>query len=177
MTSRRRRCRSPDRRREAGFTLVEVVVASLVSAMMITSFFSIALTSRMQTGRSNRKLAASQQAARVLEKLRGYVADPTVYNTGYLQLPNAGKLPGDASGVWALTPGLHDVSSLLNTDPNFNGLPTFSMQYCVAAPGKDYTSYNCPGFPAGVCPSLSYNNLAFGGSCVEVQVNWTEPNG
>ena len=39
------RCRDPD----AGFTLVEVMVATMISAMMITSFFSIALTSRRES--------------------------------------------------------------------------------------------------------------------------------
>lgn len=151
-----------------------MIVATLVSAMMVTSFFAIALSSRMQTGRANRKLAANAQAARVLEKLRNYVVAPG--KDADLDLPGSpdGQLPGDASGQWALKEGvIHDVTSLLASDPNFNGLSagTYSMTYCVAASAASYT---CPGFTA-VSPATDCPN--YGGRCVQIAVTWTEPSG
>jgi prepilin-type N-terminal cleavage/methylation domain-containing protein len=159
----------------SGFTLVEVVVATMVVAMMVTAFMSVALSSRMQTGRVDHKIAANQQAKRVLERLRNYVVDPNRYSS----LPGgAGVLPCDVpAGVWALNKGLHDVTSWITgvgcpsatPDPALSPLPNISMVYCVADAGENRT---CT-LPNPV-PSIAVNCTASPVKCVQVQVYWNE---
>lgn len=155
------RCRDPDR---AGFTLVEVVIAVLVSAMMVTAFFSVALTSRMTAGRTDHKQAATQEAKKILELLRNYVTDPAGYGGGWLALPGSGQLPGDTCGCYALQAGIHNVTSLLDSafvasvDPA--SPPT--MVYTVTNPGS------------GTCPSTA---VFLDGKCVKVVVTWQERSG
>jgi len=115
----------------------------------------------MQTGRADHKLAAVQHAERVLEKLKNYVVDPAVFSA----LPNGGKLSGDTAGTWALSPGYHDVSGLITSDPVFVGLTGVSMTYCVADAG---TTQTCPGSWSVTCPAGS----AF--KCVQIKVTWDE---
>ena len=148
------RCRDPARRR-GGFTLVEVTVAILVSALMVTAFFSVAVSSRMQAGRVDRRAAATQQGRRLLEQLRNYVGDSGLTAS----LPNSGVLPNDSTsgGPWALANGSHTVTGLLSSDPAFTGTSA-TMTYFVF----DGTA-GCP-----VVASSIY------GKCVNVTVTWQE---
>lgn len=155
------RCRDPDR---AGFTLVEVVIAVLVSAMMVTAFFSVALTTRVNAGRTDHKQVATQEAKRVLELLRNYVTDPEGVSGGWLALPGNGQLPGDQCGCYALQAGVHNVTSLL--DPAFvasvDPVNPPTMTYTVSNPGS------------GSCPSGA---VFLSGKCVSVTVTWQERRG
>ena len=164
---KRNRCRDPN-----GFTLVEVMVAIMVSAMMVTAFFSIALTSRIQTIRVDHKLAANQLAQQVLQNLKNYVADPNAGPTA-TGLPASGKLTGDANGGWALVPGLHDVTDIMKSDPTFYDATAAAwlvnnpaMSYCVA---DNNTTQNCTGFTPVNCPDAGN---AY--KCVAIIITWNE---
>lgn len=69
--ARRRLRRRTDAR--SGYTLVEVVIATLLTAVMVTSVFSVALTSKQGGGKSERKLIASQAAKRMSAGLKNFV--------------------------------------------------------------------------------------------------------
>jgi len=177
-----RRCHDPDQR---GFTLVEVMVAIMISAMMVTSFFSIALTSRVQTIRSDHKFAANQQVQRLLQKLKNTTApwkdsisgtaDASYYSSGWMSLPNAGKLAQDTANTWAMATGtVHDVTSMLMDDPTFYDaasaswhVDNASLQYCVADPGAMYACGAVFGNDA--CPGGGFE-----GKCVKVIITWDE---
>ncbi|HBA61921.1 MAG TPA: hypothetical protein DCZ92_14135 [Elusimicrobia bacterium] len=94
-----------------GQTLIEVVVATMIAAISATAVFSVVLTTTISTARSDKREAAALMLKRAQETLKNYVsAVPT--ESAYV--PNAGKWSADSSGVWALEPGTHDISSLMN---------------------------------------------------------------
>ena len=58
---------------QAGYTLVEVVVAMLISCIMITAVFGVALTSKQSTGKNERHLLFDQGIAQLSGQLKSYV--------------------------------------------------------------------------------------------------------
>lgn len=143
-----------------GYTLVEVVVAALLSLIMISAFFSIALTSKTGAATEDRKVLGSQAAQSMLQRLANYVAsDP---NQTVIAGPSS-TTPGPASWslnnfrgcqdspvfgtVYALAPGVHTITNcnpgaLLPADLAANNNTVIS--YKVAwAPG----CYNLPTTP------------------------------
>ncbi|MBI4387388.1 MAG: type II secretion system protein [Elusimicrobia bacterium] len=57
----------------AGFTLVEVVIGTLLTAIVVTAVFSVTLTLQRGGGRAERQFVANQAAQKVLETLKDYV--------------------------------------------------------------------------------------------------------
>lgn len=96
--------------RAAGFTLVEVVVASLLLLVITVPIMSAALGGRSLTARTNRRLAAAGAMRRVSEELKAYV----VADASLAQGPGSGgdgwALPGDQSGLRALAAGHHELT-------------------------------------------------------------------
>jgi prepilin-type N-terminal cleavage/methylation domain-containing protein len=174
---RTRPSRLIERRPAHGYTLVEVVVATLIAAIMVTAVFSTALTSKAGSGKSDHRLIASQGVRRLTSQLRlfqtGCGCD---YNTGSCPAAcGSGTLLGptnragvaswylndhgnniyDSAGdVWALkcSPTIHTVTGgnflpKWFEDPPYNA----SLQYTVS---------NCS---AGAAPK------------VDVTAHWDEP--
>lgn len=110
----------------------------LISCIMVTAMFGVALTSKQGTGKSDRHLIASQAARQVTSQLRAYVTgcgcnvasgvcsavanDCTMLTgpntsrvgvaTWYFNSPGAGIF--DSRGdVYALASGAHSISGLL----------------------------------------------------------------
>lgn len=133
MAHRRRRTEL----RTGGYTLVEVVVAILLTGIMTVSVFSAALTSKASTGKSDRTLIASQAARQLTSRLKSFVTpccDPlagtcdvavdcgsiTGPNTSrggaarwYFQSPGGSPIGDEAGDVYALTQGQHVITGLL----------------------------------------------------------------
>lgn len=79
-----------------GFTLLEILVSILLTAVMVSSVFSIALTAKRGGGRTDRKMIASQGSRELTAMLRLYVtANPNEANWG----PNAGNWTLDSGGI------------------------------------------------------------------------------
>lgn len=137
----------------AGYTLVEVVIAVLLTSIMVTSVFSVALTSKSGGGKSDRKLLASQAAKRMTSQLRNFVTgcdcDPTTgacsaasctiqgpTNRGgvaswYLNDP-ANEVYDSRGDVWALASGAHTITGTGVLPQWFLNSPYFgSIQYTV----------------------------------------------
>lgn len=176
-----RRLRRTDRR--AGYTLVEVVIATLLTAVMVTSVFSVALTSKQGGGKADRKLVASQAAKKMTAQLKNFVTgcscDATSGACGadcglagflgptprpgvaswYLNDPNNANLQNriyDSRGdVWALASGVHNV-----TGPG--ALPAWFQN----APYNGYVTYS-------VDNSVVVNGRPV--PRVTLDVVWTEP--
>ncbi len=144
-----------------GTTLVEVLVAILLVAMVTLSVFSVTLTSKRLGGKAERKIAAANAAKRVLERLKNYIsADPTAATASYAPGGDWGFRDGSMQDScyprYALDPGCvpHDVSSFL---PAPLRLPPYNMRmiYTVTAD-----------FPPGD-PNFR--------PTVNVRVDWDEP--
>lgn len=98
-------------RTEKGYTLIEVIIAILLVAMMTPPIMSVALTSRMSTGRSDRRMAAAGAVRALSEQLKAYVTADMTLAAGPGSGVNGWILPGDQSGLTALQAGHHDLSA------------------------------------------------------------------
>ncbi|MDX6770257.1 MAG: type II secretion system protein [Elusimicrobiota bacterium] len=139
--------------RRAGYTLVEVVIAVLLTSIMVTSVFSVALTSKQGGGKSDRRLVAAQAAKRMTSQLRNFVtgcdcnattgvcsaASCTIQGptpragvaSWYLNDPT--NAVNDSRGdVWALASGVHTITGTGVLPAWFLAAPfNGSVQYTV----------------------------------------------
>ncbi len=108
-----------------GYTLVETMVAMLLVATITTSVFSLVLSAKVGAKQTTNRSIAHYHARQQAERLKAYVsADLTVNG------PNANtwNFPNDASGLTALAPGTHDVTTALPAKLQALG---WTMQYVV----------------------------------------------
>jgi prepilin-type N-terminal cleavage/methylation domain-containing protein len=77
---------------QAGYTLVEVVIAILLTAVIVTAVFSVSLSSKTGDVKAERKLMGAVGTRQVASMLRNYVA-------GVRDVPMG---PGDG-GDWSMT--------------------------------------------------------------------------
>lgn len=128
-----RRTRSP-RRYSSGYTLIEVMVAMLLTSVMVTSVFSVALTVKTGGNKGERKMKAAAGARLVASQLKNFVTgDPanTVIpgpGTGTNKWSMTGGTVTDAcactacaANCYALAPGSHTLTGILNA--TFEGAP------------------------------------------------------
>jgi prepilin-type N-terminal cleavage/methylation domain-containing protein len=105
----------------SGYTLVEVMVAMLLTSIMVTSVFSVALTVKTGGNKGERKIKAAAGARQVAAMLKNYVTgDP---NNTLIPGPGLGtnKWSMDSGGVddtscsncYALTSGTHTLTGIL----------------------------------------------------------------
>ncbi|PIR16570.1 MAG: hypothetical protein COV48_09640 [Elusimicrobia bacterium CG11_big_fil_rev_8_21_14_0_20_64_6] len=111
---------------ENGYTLVEVMVAMLLTSIMVTSVFSVALTVKTGGSKGERKMKAATGARLVASQLKNFVTgDPssTVMagpGTGTNKWSMTGGGVTDAclctscsANCYALMPGSHTLSGVL----------------------------------------------------------------
>lgn len=111
-------------RKRQGFTLVETLVAVLLIAIVVTSVFSLALSSKVASRKTGRRSEALYYTRVAMEKLKAYVtvqdplANPSIATRG----PNGGwSIPEDScsgcgtavGACWALQACQHDLTQLL----------------------------------------------------------------
>lgn len=128
-----------------GFTLIEVVISILIASMAVMASFSVVLSSFVSGVKADRTEEAATMMRYASEKLKAYVsADPTL--GGDYRLPSGGSWGEDASGLWALAPGSHDITAFLDrldTDFTFGnpGDPGRSLIYTVT--NKPCGTFTC----------------------------------
>lgn len=141
-----------------GQTLIEVVMATMIAAMTTTAVFSVILSSFVSGSKADKRDDAAAVLRGAQQVLNSYVTalpnDPA-YSAG----SPTGRWSADASGVWALRTGVHDISSLLATT-KLSGAGA-SLTYTVS-------NTDC-GFGLGTAPN---NELA----CKTVVFNLTYPD-
>lgn len=64
-------------KRDGGFTLVEIVVATVLLALVATAVFSVALSSRLLVIRSRERFQGTEVARREIERLRYFIRADT----------------------------------------------------------------------------------------------------
>ena len=108
-----------------GVTLVEIIIATLVLALMATGFFSVFLSGRAFVQRSKRRVLAVEIARQEVEKMRHLVKADTWY------LGNATD-PLNPTGIW----------TAWNTTPTGNSVtfPGYSVRYRID-PGPGSAGY------------------------------------
>lgn len=85
----------------AGYTLVEVMVAMLLTSILVTSVFSVALTVKTGGGKGESKLKAAAGARMVAVLLKNYVTAETGAASTF-----APNIPGPCAGAannWSIT--------------------------------------------------------------------------
>ncbi|MBI5629461.1 MAG: type II secretion system protein [Elusimicrobia bacterium] len=150
----------------SGYTLVEVVVAMLISAIMVAAIMSVALSAKKGEVKNDRKIVANQATRELAAKLNAYItADPA-------STIIAG--PGSGSNKWSMTSG-----SIVDTCPdastNCYALTTGSHTLTGFLP----TWFEATPYSARAIYFVSYPqaySVANGTvPLVNVTVSWTEP--
>lgn len=115
-------------RGDAGYTLVEVMVAMLLTSIMVTSVFSVALTVKTGGNKGEAKIKAAAGARMVAALLKNYVtAEPGTASTTLIPGPCAGAVnnwsmscngivdacPGGGSNCYALAHGTHTLTGVM----------------------------------------------------------------
>ena len=100
MAARLRRLTKRRRAAQAatGYTLIEVAVGMLITAFMVTSVFSVALTGKSSGAINDRKLLGAAGVRQVSAKLRNYVTGDNIDAPGF-NLPG----PGNGADSWSMT--------------------------------------------------------------------------
>ena len=124
---------------QGGYTLVEVMVAMLLTAIMVTSVFSVALTVKTGGNKGASKLRAAAMTRQVSAILKNYVtAETGAASTATIPGPCAGAVnnwsmtcngitdtcPLGGNDCYALAPGTH---TLLGVNPVFEATPWFGQ--------------------------------------------------
>lgn len=92
-----------------GHALIEVIIASLLLALMTVPVMTAAFSGRQLGAKTQRRLQAAWGARRVAESLKGYVVADRTLASGPGTGDGGWYLPGDASGLSALEPGRHEL--------------------------------------------------------------------
>ena len=162
---------------DRGFTLVEVIVAVLLTGVIVSSVYSVALSSRRGGGKADRRLLGAQASKAVAATLRNYVTadsnlvpggaltihgpnvlNPTGVTQWSLHTPGPPAIQTDSLGsVWALATGTHRIEcpAAVGSDG-----PCFLPRILRTAPFNGYIEYTVA---AGSPPQVTIN------------VVWTEP--
>jgi len=164
------------RRAEAGYTLVEVMVAMLLCSIMVTSIFSVALTVKTGGSKSESKIRASAGARQIAALLKNYVtAESGTASTVAPNIPGpcvgaannwsmtcngvVDACPGGGSSCYALALGTHTLTGVMGT--LFEGTPwNARVQYHVT----DASALGGPVIP-GARPV----------PMVSITTTWTDP--
>ena len=132
-------------RKNAGFSLVEVIIATVIFSIASVGLFSTFSSMREASARSERRLQAAYYAKQLLEDLRAKV-DQSIWGAG--ANPVWGLITCDAT--WIIWPAAWGGTSPLLNSPYFANV-----------------NYRCteiaPGLPGA------------GSRQVELRINWTEP--
>jgi prepilin-type N-terminal cleavage/methylation domain-containing protein len=179
---------------QRGYTLVEVLISTVLMAVVVGAVFKLALTSASSSGNADRRLVANQYSRHLSELLSAYVTgDHSGVTGGYVggkligpsngtTNPNAWSLQGltgdngtvtdsMGAGVWALAPGTHQLRYFL---PGwFEAAPyNATISYCIAGPGV-----SCCDAAAGYsCPTTNSYSVTGGTvSLANINVTWNDP--
>ena len=183
--------RAKNRRRRAGssgFSLVEVMVAMLISAVMVTAVMGVAVTSKQGSVKSSHRQMFDQSMAQMSAELKTYVTACGCSKGGAcaggcymggatpIQGPNLLRAGGVASwylngspapGGGTITDSKGDVWALACGAHTLTGLVP-SME---AAPYSGNVSYTVT-WPAGSCAGTPGTSDV---PTIQFAANWTEP--
>ena len=146
-----------------GVALAEVLIATLLAAIIVAGVFGAALSSHQMIVRSDVRTQANAAAKLLSDRLGNYVApDSPVIPAGNIPAafaPGAcwnivNPAVGGCPGGWALSDGFHAVNFLLPVQLQNNNAATLSYTVCTC------------GVSCGGCPA--------GSKQITINVAWTE---
>ena len=177
----------------AGYSLVEVMVAMLITCIMLTAVMGVAVTSKQGSITSEHRTLFNQGIAQLTSEVKEYVTAcgcdkgtgncvPALNPTACTQIlgPNtnaagaatwylngaagaSGVLNDSMGNVWALTCGDHVITGVV---PLFEAPSPYNgtIDYKVGWPGCAANCVGCTGVPAATdVPTITFT------------ANWTEP--
>lgn len=187
------RAKRPSRSRRAGYTLIEVMVATLITALLAVATIEVALSTKSNSVRLDRRILANQTSKAVQSALKAYVTgDPNSTATGLCgpNTLNGGTLNargmmtsctramwcisnslmtdspggGGSNPCYALNPGTHILSCTgMRPPPSLDDRLCLLPYALVQPPYNGYVQYTVTYSAAGAPPQVAIN------------VNWTEP--
>lgn len=192
--------KSPEKRRRSrlihpgasGYSLVEVVVAMLISCIMVTAVMGVAVTSKQGSAKTMHRMLFNQGIAQLSAEVKQYVTGcGCIKSTGACPAPqcttilgpntnNAGVAtwylngapgPGatgrliDSQGpVWALACGVHTITGVF---------PTAPASAALEAPPYNGTIQYTVSYPIGGCTASAPSAVDV--PRIDFAANWTEP--
>ena len=157
---------------EGGYTLVEVMVAMLLTSIMVTSVFSVALTVKTGGSKGERKIKAAAGARQIAALLKNYVtAETGTASTGFA----AGTLAGPCGGAvnnWSLT-----CNGVVDTCPDATNTCYALMQGTHTLTGVLGTAFEGSPWNARVTYFVDATTLVNGRPvpAVSITSTWTDP--
>jgi prepilin-type N-terminal cleavage/methylation domain-containing protein len=180
------KARRRSRAASAGFSLVEVMVAMLIGAVMVTAVLGVSVSATQGSTRSAHRQALNQGIAQVTAELKNYVtacgcqksggacpapgctliAGPNANNGANRWSLNAapgmnGNITDSMGNVWALACGTHNLTGIVP------GLETATY-----GAGTSRISYNVT-WPIGGCFATVPTSIDV--PAITFSANWTEP--
>jgi len=185
--------------RNRGFTLVEVVIAMLLTAIIVTGVFSLALTIRSGNKRTDRSLIADQYARQLTSMLKSYITADCSANTVSMAPKTAagnhswsltgvegpgGIISDSCASCYALKSGYHVLSNFipastseaLTSNAPYNAKICYDVDYggdCSTDPTVRSNLATCSDSAVSATPCESANPSQPPSVCVNV--NWNTP--
>lgn len=180
--------------RRDGYTLVEVIMSILLTSVLVSAVFSVALSAKSGGGKADRKLLGAQAVAAMTDALKGYVTGDS--NNTMVNGPNFHYRGNHTVNTWHIhNPGIQeDHSCTVVTSPSYGaGAPTVGGVQDVYALSTGDHCLVCVASSAGGADSACflpkllrdppYNGSIFytvsagpnGAPRVQAGVWWTEP--
>jgi len=117
-------------KKRSGQTLIEVLVAVMLSAITATAVFSVILSTKYSYAKADKREAAAVAMRSAQEYLKPFIsADPYAsYSSAFMPTKN---IYGESS--WALATGDHNITFLLGNMPQLTGsnASLYSFLYTV----------------------------------------------
>jgi type II secretory pathway pseudopilin PulG len=150
-------------KKRKGVTLVEVVVAVLITSMVTMATFSIFTSSMVSQKKSDKREISGLAIKLVKENLKNYVTSDTSnsliwgpYSSWRFRMDfvDVGA-QYDSYGGWALQSGVtHNITAILQSEPFFTRLCNKNIANCTFT--YIVGDQNC-GFAGGVCKHVYFN--------------------
>lgn len=126
-----------------GFSLIEVMIGTLLMGLVATSVFGVALSTSQNSGRIGRKTAASLVGRKIMEQLKNYVTADTIGTTGPGAAPNGWGFPGDDCACYAFSTGTHNLDATLwlpeLAGPPYNAKLSYTVTNAATGNGNQPT--------------------------------------
>jgi prepilin-type N-terminal cleavage/methylation domain-containing protein len=170
-----------------GFTLIEIMVSMILTAIVVSAVFSIALSTRRAGTKADRRQLATHAEKSVAAALRAFVTGDSTATV--IQGPNAAN-----SNRWSIdVPNVQQDYVSCSLDPTTGALTIGARQatafalatgthclVCVAAAGADGGCFlpkelRVPPFNGYVSYTVSGAAATTGAPTVAISVQWREP--
>lgn len=153
-----------------GYTLIEVVISMLLTAVMVSSVMSVALTAKRGEARNERKLVANQASRQLTASLKNYVTADSATTTI--------SGPGTGTNKWGMTSA---AGSGQVKDDCGSGV-SCAANSCYALQAGSHTLcgflpswFEAAPYSAKIIYFVSYPGGASSPPQVNLTVDWTEP--